>query len=139
MLGTEPRLIEEYVSSGQVRLQFWHILDHGNASLRASAAAECAGEQGAFWAMHDVLFANQDQLWSGDYDVLTNLAGQTGIDTETFRQCLTSGEKQQYVSKINTQVKARGVRIRPTFEINNQRIQGSPPLDQWRQLLDGML
>lgn len=31
-------------------------------ALHAAEAAECAGEQGQFWPMHDLLFANQEHL-----------------------------------------------------------------------------
>jgi protein-disulfide isomerase len=31
-------------------------------ALAAAEAAECAGAQGKFWEMHDLLFANQDHL-----------------------------------------------------------------------------
>ena len=31
-------------------------------ALQAAEAAECAGEQGQFWQMHDLLFANQEHL-----------------------------------------------------------------------------
>ena len=143
MLGNEQDLIAEYVSPGQAKLQFWHILDHGNASLQASAGAECAGQQGAFWEMHDILFANQNQLWDGDLSVLTELAGRTGIDTAAFQVCMESGEMQEYVKAIDNQVKTRGVRVRPTFDlilngVQVQRLQGSPPLDQWRSTLDNL-
>lgn len=139
MLGTEPTLIDEYVRSGQAKLQFWHILDHANASVQASAAAECAGEQGAFWPMHDALFQSQNQLWGGDLQTHIALANGLGLDTATFQTCMETGDKQQLVREIDGRVKAAGVRIRPTFDINGQRVQGSPPLNQWRQLLDAIL
>ena len=139
MLGTEPILVDEYVRSGQARLQFWHILDHAEASAQASAAAECAGEQGAFWRMHDVLFQKQDVLWGGDIQTHVTLANSLGLDSEAFRACMESSDKQQLVREIDGQVKAAGIRIRPSFSVNGQRIQGSPPIEQWRELLDGIL
>jgi protein-disulfide isomerase len=33
----------------------------------ASLAAACANDQGKFWEMHDVIFANQDR-WNGESD-----------------------------------------------------------------------
>lgn len=142
MLRTEPTLIEEYVRSGKVRLQFWHILDHANASVQASMAAECAGEQGAFWRMHDALFENQDQLWSAALETHVGLATGLGLDADAFRQCMAGGVKDKVVG-VDQQVKAAGVRLRPTFDIitasgQSQRVQGSPPIDQWRALLDAL-
>jgi protein-disulfide isomerase len=56
------RLVEE--SDGQVRLVFRHFPLAGNHphALTAALAAEAAGAQGAFWPMHDLLFARQDRL-----------------------------------------------------------------------------
>lgn len=142
MLRTEPALIEAYVRTGQAKLQFWHILDHANASVQASMAAECAGEQGAFWRMHDALFENQEQLWGADPETHVGLAANLGLDAEAFRQCMAGGVKEKVIA-IDRQAKAAGVRIRPTFDIStaggaSQRLQGSPPIDQWQALLDAL-
>ena len=72
MLGTEPQLRESYIKSGQVRLIFNPVLSHGNYSVLAHLAAECAAEQGYFWQMHDLLFEHQAELW-GDTQAI---AGQ---------------------------------------------------------------
>jgi protein-disulfide isomerase len=48
----------------EVRFVFRHFPleePHPHA-LAAAEAAECAGEQGKFWEMHDLLFANQQHL-----------------------------------------------------------------------------
>lgn len=55
-------LLERFTE--QVRFVFRHFPQetlHPHA-LRAAEAAECAGAQGRFWPMHDLLFANQDRL-----------------------------------------------------------------------------
>jgi protein-disulfide isomerase len=56
------RLVEE--SDGQVRLVFRHfpLAENHPHALTAALAAEAAGAQGAFWPMHDLLFARQDRL-----------------------------------------------------------------------------
>ncbi|MCX7852624.1 MAG: DsbA family protein [Caldilineales bacterium] len=137
MLRIEPVLLAEYVRTGKVKFQFWHILDFPN-SVQASAAAECAGQQGAFWRMHDLLFQNQDRLWRGEETVLTELAASLGLDTAAFGACLAGGEMHERARAVDRLVKAQGVRVRPTFEVNGQRLQGSPPLAQWRQILDSL-
>lgn len=55
-------LLERF--SEEVRVVYRHFPQetlHPHA-LRAAEAAECAAAQGRFWAMHDLLFANQDHL-----------------------------------------------------------------------------
>ena len=60
------QLVEE--SDGRVRLVFRHFPLAGNHphALTAALAAEAAGAQGAFWPMHDLLFARQDRLTDSD-------------------------------------------------------------------------
>ena len=71
------QLVEE--SDGRVRLVFRHFPLAGNHphALTAALAAEAAGAQGAFWPMHDLLFARQDRL--GD-DALRAYAEELGLD-----------------------------------------------------------
>ena len=51
-------------SGGRVRLVFrnFPLADVHPFALTAALAAEAAGAQGAFWPMHDLLFARQDRL-----------------------------------------------------------------------------
>src|ERR1700709_2427616 len=55
-------------SAGQVRLVFrtFPLFESHPFALTAALAAEAAGEQGAFWAMHDLLFAHQERLTDQD-------------------------------------------------------------------------
>jgi protein-disulfide isomerase len=144
VLRKEPTLIEEYVKDGTMKLQFRHILDHGNSSIQASAAAECAGQQGAFWKMHDLLFENGDSLQGADITYFNDLAASLEMDVEWFQECMDSGEMQARVKLVDQEAKAEGIRVRPTFVImidgeEAQRLQGSPTLDQWRQTLDDLI
>jgi cyclophilin family peptidyl-prolyl cis-trans isomerase/protein-disulfide isomerase len=72
-----------------VRLVFRHypLPQHANAHL-AAAAAEAAGAQGQFWAMHDRLFAEQDNwVERPEADLralLDRLAGELDLEAERF-------------------------------------------------------
>jgi protein-disulfide isomerase len=58
-------LLERFAN--RVHFAFRHFpLEQAHASAMAAAeAAESAGEQGKFWEMHDLLFANQEHLSPG--------------------------------------------------------------------------
>ena len=139
MLGTEPRIREAFVKTGLVKLQFNHMLDFGAPSEVASQAAECAGDQRSFWKMHDALFANQDRLWDSTVGVVKALAQEIKLDAGAFNACMDSGK---YLAKVRAQDAARksaGVRIRPTFDINGQRIQGAANFDLFQQFIQKAL
>jgi protein-disulfide isomerase len=66
-------------SGGRVRLVFrnFPLADQHPYALIAALAAEAAGAQGAFWPMHEMLFAHQDRL---DDAALRSYADELGID-----------------------------------------------------------
>ena len=104
----------EYIKTGKIGYVFFDYpieAIHENA-LRAALAANCAGEQGKFWQMHDRLFENQNSL---DADNLLAYAESTGLDMAGFRQCF---DGERYVTEIRKEVEeARklGVNSVPTF------------------------
>jgi protein-disulfide isomerase len=66
-------------SDGHVRLLFrnFPLPSVHPFALTAALAAEAAGEQGAFWPMHELIFARQDRL---DDAALRAYADELGID-----------------------------------------------------------
>ncbi|MEI9897767.1 MAG: thioredoxin domain-containing protein [Chthoniobacter sp.] len=66
-------------------------------AFAAAVAAECAGEQDAFWPYHDKLFAE-----GGDLDAakFLALASSLGLDQERFRVCLQSEHPRREVEAI---------------------------------------
>ena len=66
-------------SGGRVRLIFrnFPLPDVHPFALTAALAAEAAGEQGAFWPMHEMIFARQARL---DDAALRAYADELGID-----------------------------------------------------------
>jgi protein-disulfide isomerase len=107
--------------AGQVRFVFRHfpLEDVHPHALAAALAAECAGGQGQFWAMHDLLFENQLHLRSQD---LRNYAERLGLDLARFSAEM---DDQIYLQRIREQLQGgvdSGVRGTPGFFVNG-RIQ----------------
>ncbi|UOY00514.1 Na+/H+ antiporter NhaA [Blastococcus sp. PRF04-17] len=98
---------------------------HPNAQL-AAEAVEAAGAQGAFWAMHDRLFAHQDELEGAD---LLNHAAVLGLDLERFARELGDGTHAQRVRDDVVSAEASGVRGTPTFFVNGERHEGLTSTD----------
>ncbi len=140
MLGTEPRLIDDYVKTGFIRFQFRHQLNYGKVSELASQAAECAGDQKKFFAMRDTLFANQAKVVTpGDASLLKALAQDLKLDSAQFANCLDS---QKYLAKVKAQDDARraaGWTRRPTFDINGIRVEGNVAYDILKNAIDRAL
>jgi protein-disulfide isomerase len=87
------QLVEE--SQGRVKLVFRHfpLADNHPHALTAALAAEAASAQGAFWPMHDLLFARQDRL----SDVaLRAYAEELGLDGSR----VVGEPAQQFAAKV---------------------------------------
>ena len=113
---TVPDLAREYVDTGKVRYIFKNLpLEsiHPNA-FKAAVAAECAGEQGQYWPMHDLLFANQRAL---DAASLMKHGQAAALDAPRFQQCLDSTRHDARIRQDLAEGGRIGATSTPTFFI----------------------
>lgn len=100
-----------------LRYVFRHfpLLDkHPNAE-QAAEAAEAAGAQDQFWAMHDLLFENQEALEATD---LYAYAESLAIDLEQFAEDFSG---RRFATRVASNIRSgrrSGVTGTPTFFIN---------------------
>jgi Na+/H+ antiporter NhaA len=94
---------------------------HPHAQL-AAEAAEAAGDQGAFWEMHDLLLDNQDALQPDD---LVAYAELLGLDVERFTNSLREHTGAGRVAEDIDSADLSGVTGTPTFFINSRRQHGA--------------
>jgi protein-disulfide isomerase len=140
-----PRLVDDYVESGQVLYIFRDFPLAGQAQSRLAAeAAACAGELGegsAFWTMHDWLLGRQSE-WSGKAGaegVFIGYAEEQGLDSADFGECLGSGAMRAQIDADASEGSARGVRGTPTFFINGRPLVGAQPYEVITQAIDAAL
>lgn len=131
---TLPRLVTEMIDTGRVRYQIKDFpLDSIHPEARAAAvAARCAGDQDAFWAMHEALFARQSEwagLGAGAADVFKTFAMDLSLDPDAFATCLTSGRFDAIIQANQDEGIALGVTGTPGFFINGFPISGAQPYE----------
>jgi len=103
--------------AGKARVAFRHFpleIAHPHA-LAAAEAAECAGGQGQFWPMHDLLFDHQLHLKPRD---LHGYAEGLGLDMARFTAEM---DDHVYLQRVREQVESgrrSGVRSTPGFFVN---------------------
>ena len=108
-------LFERFV--GKVRVVFRHFPQeevHPHA-MHAAQAAECAGAQGKFWEMHDLLFAHQSHL---KLRQLSEYAQQLQLDMPRYTAEMDDEIYLQRVREHQHSGNDSGVRSTPTFFIN---------------------
>ena len=85
---TLDRIRQTYGDKVKIVFKDFPLPNHPQAP-KAAEAAHCAGEQGKYWEMHDVMFANQRAL---EVPALKQSAAGLGLDMAKFNQCLDSGQ-----------------------------------------------
>ncbi len=110
-----PQIEQNYIKTGKAKLIFRNYpLPFHPFAKKAAEATQCALEQGKFWEMHDKLFANQTALTITD---LKKYAGQLGLDTTKFNDCLDSGKYTAVVQKDYQDGANYGIEGTPSFFI----------------------
>ncbi len=142
---TFPKLITEYIETGKVRFVYRDFPRGLGAPLRAADAARCAGEQQAYWPMHDRLFTSDGQF---SPENLNKIAADLQLQPEQFSQCL---ETHKYFPDIEKDLKdagSLGIRGTPSFVIfptnvpddpNLILIPGAFPFETFKEEIDKLL
>ncbi len=78
--------------------------DMHHEACKAAEAAVCADEQGRFWELSDLMFANQQYLKPDD---LSFMAGQIGLDMDAFSKCMDEGRGDAVARDIAAGNKAK--------------------------------
>jgi protein-disulfide isomerase len=138
--ATQPTLDKTFVDTNEI---FW-VFKHFPLSIHpqahpASIAAECAADQGKFWAMHDLLFKNVESWSVSDPNpIFTEMSKQAGLDADKFSACLTAGDAEKKVDS-DMQDGAPFVKGTPTFIVlfgkEGRIIPGALPVDRFTQAL----
>ena len=105
---------------------------------KAAEAAECAGDQGRYWEMHEVLFESQNQ-WSGQQDAeetFKELAGELGLDQAQFDACLDDGTYADRITGDYQEGVSAGIQSTPSFLINGAPLSGAQPFAAFQQQID---
>ena len=117
-----PRLKEHYIESGKVLFVFRHLpltALHPFAD-RAAASAVCAGRQGQFWKMHDLLFRDPMRL---DDASLFGHAVALRLEPKEFARCMQ--ETGSAVRADRQAAQQLGIQATPTFLVGTPTAAGT--------------
>jgi protein-disulfide isomerase len=131
----EPLVIQNLVAAGQARYVFHNypfIDDHvakngGGESDQAANASLCANEQGKFWEMHSILYANWQGENQGNFSNqrLQAMAKSIGLDMNKFNDCFDANKYRAEIQadyELGTKMGAQGT---PSVFVNGKLI-GQP-------------
>lgn len=143
-LQTLPLIMEKYIKTGQVKL-----IPRRLSPSELGQTLLCAQEQGKFQQVDGYLFehnqelikqtekaASEDDLMMIVADWLKAMAGNLGLNQDSFNQCFDSGRYQERVMDWFNQAKEADISGTPSFLINNQLIVGNQPYSQFEKIIE---
>jgi protein-disulfide isomerase len=114
-------------------------------AFKAAEAANCAGEQGKYWEMHDRLFANQKTLepWKAHAEAI-------GLDVPKFEACLNAGKQAEEIRRDMAEAGKAGINGTPAFFLaytdptsskvkTVARLSGAQPFSAFKAQIDQLL
>jgi protein-disulfide isomerase len=121
----------------KVSLEYRHFpLDFHDRAHRAAQAAECANDQGKFWAYHDLLFANQKAM---SEENLTSYAQQASLDADGFASCMSANKHSETVDADIAAGAQVGMSGTPGFYVNGRVLTGAQPFEEFKRVIDAEL
>lgn len=147
--NTYPEIVREYVDTGKVKIAFVdYALDFHKLAPKASEATHCAGDQGKYWELHNILFKHTKALQPEN---LPKYAQQAGVgDIDAFNECLRTNKYKYLVDSGKALAQKAGVRGTPGFHIGHstkdnkniksvKSIRGAVPFNRFKAEIDAAL
>ena len=132
---TLQELMKQYPDQVRWVFKSFPLGFHADSPL-AHAAALAAQQQGKFWEMHDLIFANQRNL---KRDNLLAEARSLNLDMDRFTADLDSAEVKQQLEADKKEGEGLGVNGTPAFFINGKSFSGAMPIEQFQAAINNAL
>ncbi|SIR91734.1 Protein-disulfide isomerase [Haladaptatus litoreus] len=141
---TFPKLLDEYIKPGKVRLVILEYVTIGDASKTAARMAKCVWRQvqeedpDAFKRWHASIFDAQKKPnsgWATKQNLLEITEGVKGVDASAVESCLQKNNQSLAASVAADKQagKDKGVNVTPTFIFDNSTSNGMPSSIQGAQ------
>lgn len=131
-LNTLPKIQEEYIKTGKVKMVFYIF-----PPLELAEAAFCAEESNKFTEFHDYVFAHQEEIISEE--VIFSLISEIGLEENQFSQCYNKDQALSVAQGWFEEGKERGVDATPTFFIGGEKIVGTKSFEEFKKIIDDKL
>ena len=128
-------LRERYGNALDIRLRHFPLEKHKYAYAAAQAAEEAA-EQGGGMAFAEAVLGRTDELARRGDQLLIEVAGELGLDTEEVDTALIDGRHMLVVDADQAEGRAIGVTGTPTYVIDGVRLDGGKSQEGLRERIE---
>ena len=130
---TFQELLNAYPEQIRFVYKDFPVVGGGTVGMSAAQAANCAGEQGAYWEFHAALFSGSQPFNRSGYQAY---AAETGIDAEALLACIDSGRHAEEITDDLQYGAGLGITGTPTFFINGIPLVGAQPLLRFIEIIN---
>lgn len=135
---THPKVDSAHIRPGLVRFKMVPFVTGMFRNSRDVAeASECAAEQGAFWKMHDLLYAKRKE-WMASTDIkslINKYVTQLKLQPAPFARCMMNPETKRRIQRNDAIAQQLAIRGTPTFYVNGRIVPGAVPFDLFSQVI----
>jgi protein-disulfide isomerase len=119
---TFPEIRKKYIDTGLVRFVSRDLpLDFHPDAMRAAEGARCAGDQGKFWEMRDLMASDPRKLSEQD---LIGYAQKLSLGMPDFKACLTGGKHRENIQRDMSEAASLHIDGTPSFVIGRSTPDG---------------
>lgn len=139
---TFPTIVEEYVETGLVRIEWRDMPIFGEESELVAVAGRAAGNQDRFWEFHTAIFEAAPESGHPDLprDVLVERAQTAGVpDLAAFEADLDDPALLAAVRTDAAEARSVGVSSVPAFVVGSTPLLGAQPVEVFREVIDAQL
>ena len=130
------KLLVDY--EGKIRFNFRHfpMTNIHQRALKAGEAAVATAQDGKFWEMHNILFANRRNLGTTSLKLHSK---EAGVNNKRFLDELVNATYGWQVQGDLREGLDRGVKDVPTFFVNGVRVTGKATYEELSKAIDAAL
>ncbi|BAX99766.1 hypothetical protein MSTE_04472 [Mycobacteroides stephanolepidis] len=136
---TEPQLVERYVNTGKLRIEWRDLPIFGTQSVQAAKAGRAAAEQGRFWEFNRAVYRHAPDRGHAELtdEVLLERAREAGVpDLARFQAAVAGDRLLPAVEQDIQEAVAIGAASTPVFVINDQPVVGAQPFDVFVSVIE---
>lgn len=141
-----PKVIEEYVNSGKVRISFqdYPFLSEDSMTAALYGRAVWALYPDKFWEWREAMYEAQDEEHGGFGDeasIVALMRGVSGIDADRVKADVAANTDAytQLINADKAEGESFGIRGTPGFIIGKTLIPGASDFSEFKAAIDGQL
>ncbi|MCG2695502.1 DsbA family protein, partial [Candidatus Parcubacteria bacterium] len=127
------QIIDKYEGKIKLIWKDYPEKDENSISFQAAVSARCAKEQNQFWAYHDLLYENSQNL---NQEKFLELASDLNLDINQFNECLAGEDAKNLVRDNMEEANALDISGIPFIFVNDQEVMGEISLEELERMVN---